>query len=361
MDIRFELLPPAMRRARPTDESTLGFGSIFTDHMFLLEYDADRGWHSGRVAPYGPVSLDPAAMVFHYGQEIFEGLKAYRGADDAVRLFRPEANFDRFRRSASRVCFPELPVEDGLAATEALLSVDHAWIPSFHGASLYIRPAMIATEVGLGVRPAKKALFFIIAGPVGNYYARGLEPVRILVEETYTRASKGGTGEAKTGANYVASLLAAEEAKKQGCDQVLWLDGAERRYVEEVGTMNIFFLFRDELVTPPLGGSILPGITRDSALAIARDWGMKVSERPIEISEVIDGAAKGTLVEVFGTGTAAVISPVGALKYGGRDVVVNGGRMGAFSQRLYDEITGIQYGEREDRRGWVKVVETATP
>jgi branched-chain amino acid aminotransferase len=300
-------------------------------------------------------------MVLHYGQEIFEGLKAYRGKDGVVRLFRPDANYERMARSASRLCLPPLPVEDGVAATLALLSADHPWVPSARGTSLYIRPAMIAVEAGLGVRPAGKVLFFIIAGPVGNYYSRGLEPVRILVEENFVRASKGGTGEVKTGGNYAASLLAAKEAKAKGCDQVLWLDGAERRFVEEVGTMNIFFLFRDELVTPPLSGSILPGVTRDSALRLARDWGMKVSERPIDIAEVIDGADGGTLVEVFGTGTAAVISPVGALRYGGREVVVNGGAMGAFSQRLYDEITGIQYGEREDPHGWVRRVETPTP
>jgi branched-chain amino acid aminotransferase len=356
MDISINLATPAQRRTRPTDESSLGFGSIFSDHMVRIEYDKGQGWHDARVEPYGPIVLDPAAMVFHYGQEIFEGLKAYRGKDGAIYTFRPEANFERMNRSAHRLCLPELPVEDAIASLFALLSADADWIPASRGTSLYIRPAMIATEVGLGVRPAGKVLFFIIAGPVGNYYARGLEPVNILVEEKYVRANKGGTGEVKTGGNYAASLLAAKEAKEKGFDQVLWLDGATLTTIEEVGTMNIFFVIGDELVTPPLAGSILPGITRDCVLRIARDHGWKVSERPIPISEIRNAAADGTLREVFGAGTAAVISPVGMLRYKDESFTVNEGQIGPMAKQLYDEITGIQYGELPDRFGWVRRV-----
>jgi branched-chain amino acid aminotransferase len=356
MDIALNLAPPDRLRPRPADESRLGFGSIFSDHMVRIEYAKEKGWHDARVEPYGPIVLDPAAMVFHYGQEIFEGLKAYRGRDGEILTFRPEANFERMNRSARRLCLPELPVEDALASLFALLRADAAWVPSTRGTSLYIRPAMIATEAGLGVRPAGEVLFFIIAGPVGNYYARGLEPVGILVEEKYVRANKGGTGEVKTGGNYAASLLAAKEAKEKGFDQVLWLDGATLTTIEEVGTMNIFFQVGDELVTPPLGGSILPGITRDCVLKIARSHGWKVSERPIGISEVRNAAADGSLREVFGTGTAAVISPVGLLRYKGEDFPVNGGKIGPVAQRLFDEITGIQYGELPDRFGWVRRV-----
>jgi branched-chain amino acid aminotransferase len=357
MDIQIRTVDPAKRRTRPTDESKLGFGAIFSDHMVRIEYDKARGWHDARVEPYGPIELDPAAMVLHYGQEIFEGLKAYRGQDGSILTFRPEANFERFNRSAARVCLPELPVDAGLSALFALLKADADWIPKTRGTSLYIRPAMIATEAGLGVRPAGEVLFFIITGPVGNYYARGLEPVNILVEEKYVRAAKGGTGEAKTGANYVASLLAAKEAKDKGFDQVLWLDGANKSMIEEVGTMNIFFLVGDELVTPPLQGSILPGITRDCVLTLARDHRWNVSERPIGIDEIRKAAADGSLREVFGTGTAAVISPVGMLRYKDEEFKVNGGTIGPMAQQLFDEITGIQYGELPDRFGWVRRVE----
>jgi branched-chain amino acid aminotransferase len=357
MEIALVPATPAQRRPRPTDESKLGFGAIFSDHMVRIEYDKSRGWHDARVEPYGPITLDPAAMVLHYGQEIFEGLKAYRAKDGGILTFRPEANFERLNRSAARMCLPELPVEAGLAALFTLLKADADWIPSTRGTSLYIRPAMIASEAGLGVRPAGEVLFFIIAGPVGNYYARGLEPVNILVEEKYVRATVGGTGEAKTGGNYAASLLAAKEAKDRGFDQVLWLDGETQSTIEEVGTMNIFFLIGDELATPPLRGSILPGITRDCVLRIARDHGWKVSERPIGIDEIRKAATDGSLREVFGTGTAAVISPVGMLRYKDEEFKVNGGKIGAMAQRLFDEITGIQYGELPDRFGWVRRVE----
>lgn len=353
MKIATQLATPARKKARPADESSLGFGKIFSDHMFLMEYEQEHGWQNARIAPYGPIILDPAAMILHYGQEIFEGLKAYRGAGGEICLFRPRMNFERMNRSAARLCMPEVPIEDQLQAVSALLRADREWIPSARGTSLYIRPAMIATEAGLGVRPSAEYLYFIIAGPVGNYYSRGFEPVRILVEQRYVRAAKGGVGEAKTGGNYAASLLAARNAKEKGFDQVLWLDAGRRECIEEVGTMNIFFLFGDEIVTPPLSGSILPGVTRDSVLRIARDWGWKVSERPVTIEEVRASARNGSLREAFGTGTAAVISPVGLLSYQGEEISINGGRVGELSRKLQDEIMGIQYGEIPDRYGWI--------
>lgn len=355
MKIRVTPLPPDRRAAKPGDESSLGFGKVFSDHMFLMEY-SEGGWHDARIVPYGPFPIEPAAMVFHYGQEIFEGLKAYRGKGDAVCLFRPEMNFLRMNRSAARLCMPEIPPADALDAVCALLRVDRDWIPAKRGTSLYIRPAMIATESGLGVRPAARYLFFVITGPVGNYYPRGFEPVRILVEETHVRAARGGLGEAKTGANYAASLRAAVDARGKGYDQVLWLDAGRRAEVEEVGTMNIFFVFGDEVATPPLSGSILPGVTRDSVLRICRDRGWRVSERPIGIDEVVRAAQNGGLREAFGTGTAAVVSPVGSLCYRGKEYPVNGGSVGERAKALFDEITGIQYGAIEDRYGWVHLV-----
>ncbi len=357
MDIRIAKARASQRRPKPADESALGFGRIFSDHMFLMDYTEGKGWHDARIVRYGPISLDPAAMILHYGQEVFEGLKGYRGADGSIRLFRPEMNIDRMNRSTARLCMPQVPVEDGLAAITALVRTDRDWVPRNRGTSLYIRPTMIATEAGLGVRPSARYLFFIITGPVGAYYSRGLEPVRILVEDNYVRAAVGGVGEAKTAGNYAASLKAAEAAKKKGFDQVLWLDARERRYVEEVGTMNIFFLLGDELVTPPLTGSILPGVTRDTVLALAREWGLAATERPVAMDEIAAAADAGTLREAFGSGTAAVISPVGSLHYRGKDIPINGERMGELSKKLFDEITGIQYGEIPDSRGWTRRVE----
>jgi len=357
MEIANHFVTPAQKKPRPSDDSALGFGQIFSDHMFRMEYSQDKGWHGASIVPYGPIALDPASMVLHYGQEIFEGLKAYRGHGGTICLFRPLMNFDRLNRSAGRLCMPGIPTEDQLRAVSALVSADRDWIPASRGTSLYVRPAMIATEAGLGVRPSAEYLFFIITGPVGNYYARGFEPVRILVEQRYVRAANGGLGEAKTSANYAASLLAAKKAKEKGYDQVLWLDAGRLGQVEEVGTMNIFFVIGEELVTPPLSGSILPGITRDSVLRIARDWGWKVSERSINMGEVTKTFHDGSLREIFGTGTAAVISPVGTLSYNGKEFNINGGRVGEMSRKLFDEITGIQYGEIPDRYGWVHNVD----
>ncbi len=339
-------------RKNPLDESELGFGDIFTDHMFLMDHEPGKGWCNPRIEPYGPLSIDPAAMVLHYGQEVFEGLKAYRGRDGSLYLFRARDNFLRLNRSAARLCMPEVDMGLTMEALKRLVLLDKDWVPRNQGTSLYIRPNMIATEPHLGVRPAKSYLFYIIIGPVGAYYKEGLNPVKIYVEDRYVRAAVGGLGEVKTMANYAASLLAAEEAKKKGFTQVLWLDAAQRRSIEEVGTMNMFFVVDEEVITAPLKGSILPGITRDSVIHMVKDWGLKMHERFLDIDEVIHAAQNGRLKEAFGTGTAAVISPVGQITYKGKDYVVNQGRMGELSQKLYNEIVAIQYGEKPDPYGW---------
>lgn len=339
-------------KPKPADGSNLPFGDIFTDHMFLMDYETGKGWFNSRIVPYGHFSLDPAAMAIHYGQAIFEGLKAYRAADNAIYLFRPADNIRRMNRSAARVCMPEVNVDDVLAAMTQLVLLEKDWIPQNRGTSLYIRPTMLATEPHLGVRPANNYLFFIILCPVGAYYKEGLDPVKIYVEDKYVRAAVGGTGEAKVAGNYAASLLAAEEAKAKGFTQVLWLDAAERKYVEEVGTMNMFFVIDDEVIAAPLTGSILPGITRDSVIHLVKDWGLKVTERSLTIDEVISATVNGRLKEAFGTGTAAVISPVGQMNYKGKDYAIAGGKMGELSLRLYNKIVAIQYGESEDPYGW---------
>lgn len=341
-------------KLKPDNESNLGFGDIFSDHMFIMNYSSEKGWFDPRIEPYGPFSLDPAAMSLHYAQEIFEGLKAYRGKGGGVYIFRARNNFERLNRSAKRMCMPEVDVDIVMEGMKKLLLLDEEWIPRGHGTSLYIRPAMFATEPHLGVRPSNTYIFFIIVGPVGAYYKEGLDPVKIYVEDFYVRASKGGTGEVKTGGNYAASLLAAEEAKEKGFTQVLWLDAAEHKYIEEVGTMNMFFVINDEVITAPLTGSILGGITRNSVMQIVEGWGIKVSERSLAIDEVIEAASNGGLKEAFGTGTAAVISPVGQITYNGEDHIIAGGQMGELSQRLYDEIVGIQYGEKPDPHGWME-------
>lgn len=356
MDIRINEVDPSRRRPRPQDESKLGFGVYFSDHIFIMEYRAAQGWQNPRIEPYGPLSLDPAALVLHYGQQVFEGLKAYRRPDGGIQLFRPRDNLRRMNRSARRLCMPEVDVEFTLKALKELLLLDQDWVPSTPGASLYIRPTMIATEAALGVKVSPYYLFYIMTGPVGAYYPQGFNPTKILVEDRYVRAVRGGVGEAKTCGNYAASLLAMQEAHKHGYTQVLWLDAVHREYVEEVGTSNIFFLMEDELITPPLGGSILPGITRDSVIQLARDWWIPVRERPISVHEVIDGIRLGRLKEMFATGTAAVISPVGEISY--RDEVhrINDGKVGDLSRKLYEELQGIQYGTKPDPHGWVEPV-----
>ncbi|NOQ95209.1 MAG: branched-chain amino acid aminotransferase [Desulfobacterales bacterium] len=343
-------------KEKPTDESKLGFGRIFTDHMLLIDYDKNRGWHNARIEPYAPLELDPAAACLHYGQMIFEGLKAYHGKDGGIYLFRAVDNFKRLNNSARRVCMPEFDIDEGLEALKTLILLDREWIPKTRGTSLYIRPTMIATEPFLGVQAASEYLFYIIIGPVGTYYAEGLDPVKIYVEDKYVRAVAGGTGEAKTGGNYAASLLPAKEAKEKGFAQVLWLDGCEKMYVEEVGTMNMFFVIDGEVITAPLTGSVLSGITRDSVIRIVRDWGLKMEEKLLSINEIVAAASNGNLKEAFGTGTAAVISPVGQITYKDKDYMIAGGKMGELSQKLYDEILAIQYAEKPDPYGWVEKI-----
>lgn len=340
-------------KKKPEDESKLGFGKIFTDHMFIMDYELGRGWFDARVVPYGPFVLDPATTVFHYGQEIFEGMKCYRRKDGGLQLFRPRDNFQRMNRSAQRMGMPAIDVEEALAGLVALLKADAGWVPSTPGTSLYIRPTMIATDVMLGVHASHHYRFYIICSPSGAYYAKGLAPVGIYVEPELVRAVKGGVGFTKTGGNYAASILASELAEEKGYEQVLWLDGKENKYIEEVGSMNMFFKFKDALVTPPLLGSILGGITRDSIIKLAGKMGVPVDERRITVQDVFDAAADGTLEEAFGSGTAAVVSPVGKLKWRDEEIVISGGEIGKLTKTLYDTLTGIQYGEVEDPFGWV--------
>jgi branched-chain amino acid aminotransferase len=353
MEIAIHPAEPSMRREKPADERNLVFGRIFTDHMFLMDHHTGKGWHNARVVPYQDLHLDPAAMVLHYGQGIFEGLKAYRWPNDKICLFRAEKNWERFNRSARRMCMPEVDTALQFEIIESLLKLDKDWVPHSVGSSLYIRPTMIASEPHLGVRPASEYLYMMITGPVAAYYAEGFNPVKIYVSDEYVRSVRGGVGEAKTMANYASSLYAAEMAKKKGFTQVLWLDAIERRYVEEVGTSNIFFKIGEELITPPLTGSILPGVTRDSVMQLARHWKVPVVERAIAIDEVIETIKSGQMKEAFATGTAAVISPVGEISYKEQAYTVGSRGVGELSQKLYDEIVGIQYGERPDPFGWV--------
>ena len=340
---------------QPPADETLAFGKVFTDHMFLMEYDEGRGWHDPRIVPYAPFTLDPATCVLHYGQAIFDGLKAFRGRDGRVRLFRLPDHARRLNRSAHYLCIPQLDPAMVEASIRALVEIDQRWVPSLPGTSLYIRPTVIATETFLGVHPSSSYLYYVIVGPVGAYYKEGMNPVRILASDKYVRAVKGGLGAAKTAGNYAASLYGAEEAQHEGYTQVLWLDGVEHRYLDEVGTMNIMLKIDDEVITPPLNGAILAGITRDSVLTLLRDWGLRVSERPVAIDEVIAAAQSGRL-EMWGTGTAAVISPVGELGFKGERYVIGGGHTGVLTQKLYDTIVGIQYGTAPDPHGWTREV-----
>ncbi|MBW2021084.1 MAG: branched-chain amino acid aminotransferase [Deltaproteobacteria bacterium] len=339
------------------DDSKLGFGQIFTDHMFNMDYTPESGWHNARIEPYAPIVMDPATMVLHYGQAIFEGLKAYRTTNGKIQLFRPDRNMARLNRSAQLVCIPKIDEGFVLHALKKLISMDKAWVPKAPETSLYIRPTIVAMDPYLGVRPSHTYRFFIILSPVGAYYPEGFNPVKIWVTDQYVRAVKGGLGEAKTPANYAASLYGAEVAKKAGYTQVLWLDAVEHRYIEEVGTMNILFVINGEIVTPPLKGSILAGITRDSVLTLARHWNIPVTERPITINEVISAHKDGSLQEIFGSGTAAVISPVSHLAWQGEVLTIADGRVGPMAQKFYNAITDIQYGRAEDPFGWVVPVE----
>ncbi len=354
MQIAVHPVESALRRPRPKDDKNLVFGRVFSDHMFIMDFETSKGWHDARIVPYHNLELDPAAMVLHYGQGIFEGLKGYRWADDSIALFRSNKNWDRWNSSARRMCMPEIDPAIMSRALEELIRVDRDWVPRSVGSSLYIRPTMIASEPHLGVRPADTYIFFIITGPVAAYYAEGFGPTKIYVSDEFVRSVRGGVGEAKTMANYASSLYAAEVAKKKGFTQVLWLDAVERRYVEEVGTSNIFFRLGDELITPSLSGSILPGVTRDSVLHLASHWGITCTERPITIDEVIDTVKSGQMKEIFATGTAAVISPVGEISFRDEMFTVQDGGVGEWSRKLYDEILGIQYGEKKDEFGWIK-------
>ena len=338
------------------DQKKLGFGIYYTDHMFIMNYDEGQGWHDPRIVPYGPVSLDPAAMVLHYAQEVFEGLKAYRTADGKIQLFRPEKNMARLNVSCERLCIPKIDEEFAIKAIKTLVKVDEDWIPTEPETSLYIRPYIYATDAHVGVHAAKHLTFSIILSPVGAYYPNGIEPVKIFVEQRYVRATPGGTGFTKAGANYAISLKGQEEAEAQGYVQTLWLDGVERRYIEEVGSMNVFFMLKDEIVTPALVGSILGGITRMSIIELLRSKGYTVNERRITIDELMEKYEKGELLEAFGTGTAAVISPIGELKYGDKVMTVNNGKIGEVSQMLYDTLTGIQWGKIPDTMGWIQTV-----
>ena len=339
------------------DEDRLGFGKIFTDNMFIMDYSADKGWHDARIVPFENLSIHPASTVLHYGCEIFEGLKAYRRKDGRVQLFRPIENIRRFNNSAKRMCMPTIDEDDAMQALTTFVSVEKDWVPSKEGTSLYLRPFMFGNDESLGVHAVSNAKFVIIASPVGSYYKEGINPVKIMIESTDVRAVRGGTGEAKCGGNYAASTRAGENAEKLGYSQVLWLDGVERKYIEEVGAMNVMFKINGEIVTPKLSGSILPGITRKSSIEVLKDLGYKVSERLVSIDELEHAMESGELEEAFGCGTAAVISPIGELKYKDRVYTVNNFKIGEVSKKLYDTLVSIQWGNAEDKYGWTQIVD----
>ncbi len=338
------------------DDSKLTFGTIFTDYMFNMDYNPEDGWHNPRIEPYAPFEMDPSTMVLHYGQGVFEGLKAYRTDSGNVQLFRPKDNLKRMNNSSRLLCIPEIDEEFVLDALKQLLVIEQDWVPKAPGTSLYIRPTIIATDPFLGVRASHTYRFFIIFSPVGPYYAEGFNPVKIWVTRNHVRAVRGGVGEAKTPGNYAASLYAGEQAHQQGYTQVLWLDGIEQEYIEEVGAMNIFFVINGELITPMLSGSILPGITRDSVINLAKIWDIKVVERQISITEVMEANESGSLEEIFGSGTAAVISPVGELKYGEKVILIGDSKVGPLAGKFYQQLTDIQYGRTEDPDGWIEPI-----
>lgn len=334
------------------DAHKLVFGEVYTDYMFTMRYHPDKGWHDAQVKPYENISLDPASLVFHYGQEIFEGMKAYLSPEGEPLLFRPDENFKRMSSSAKRLEMPELDEELALEGLRELLKLEKDWIPDIEGTSLYIRPTMIAVDPYLGLKPSEEYLFFIIMCPVGAYYAAGFNPIKIYVEDHYVRAVRGGTGNVKAGGNYAASIAASSAAKAKGYSQVLWLDAIERKYVEEVGAMNIFFRFKDEVITPELSGSILPGITRKSIIQILKDEGYNVVERNLSIDEVFERAKNGELLEIFGTGTAAVIAPVGLLDWNDDIIEINNNKTGELTLKMFKTLTGIQSGKVEDKHNW---------
>ena len=355
MEIKF--IKRDVLKEKPKDESKLGFGKFMTDYMFVMDWDKEQGWHDARIEPNAPIPLDPACVTLHYAQETFEGLKAYRTSEGKIQLFRPEMNAKRMINSNARLCMPEFPVDMFVDAVKAIVKCEEDWVPHAKDTSLYIRPFMFATEAALGVHMASSYKFIIICCPVGAYYPTGLDPVKILVEDELVRAVKGGTGFTKCGGNYAGSILGQVKAEKMGYTQVLWLDGEERKYVEEVGTMNIMFKIDGEIYTAPIEGTVLPGVTRDSMIHLLRDWGYKVNETKLAVDDLMKAGHDGTLEEVFGTGTAAVISPVGELRYKDDVVVINDMKTGELTQKLYDTLTGIQWGRIEDKYGWIVPVE----
>ena len=356
MKIKLTKASPEQLKTPPATLSGVVFGTLFSDHMFCMEWDEGKGWHSAQIKPYGPLKLEPSSMVLHYAQMSFEGLKSYKIESGEHVLFRPRENFKRMNRTAQRMCLPELDVEEVLDSLKQLLRLDSGWVPCEDGTSLYVRPTILATEEAIGLKVSSKYLFFIILSPVGPYYPQGFNPVEIMVSEKYVRAVPGGIGFAKTGGNYAASNLAEKEAKELGYTQVLWLDAVDRRYIEEVGSMNIFFVIDDCIVTPILTGSILPGITRMSVIELAKHWDLHVEERRITIDEVLKGLEEGAVTEVFGAGTAAVISPVSILAYKDKDFKVGNGETGPVSMRFYEQLTGIQYGRELDPFGWRELI-----
>ncbi|MEW6746485.1 MAG: branched-chain amino acid aminotransferase [Planctomycetota bacterium] len=356
MKIQIAPLPDHERKPKVTDPTKLGFGRVFTDRMFSMHYTERRGWHDARIHKYGPLQLDPAATVFHYAQEIFEGMKAYPRPHGGAALFRPEMNIRRMNASARRMSMPEVDPDLFLEALERLIELEHEWIPQWEGTSLYIRPTMIGTEAALGVKAATEYLFYIILSAVGAYFPSGFKPVTIEASDSYVRAVRGGCGYAKTGANYAPTLLPATEAKKRGCDQVLWLDALENKYVEEMGGMNVFFVFGKTLVTSPLTGTILPGVTRHSIIELAREVGIHVEERPLSIDEVMNRGVDGSLTEAFASGTAAVVTAIGQIVYKGRKILVADGQPGKTTRLFYKTLTDIQYGRIPDTRGWMHMI-----
>jgi len=356
MEIDLDLLPPEQRKAKPAPDDDLPFGDIYTDHMLMVDYKEGQGWFNARIVPFADICLSPAAITIHYAQSLFEGMKCYRRQDNGLQLFRPRDNFTRLNQTAERMCMPQIDRDFALASLKKLLDIEQDWVPSSQGSSLYVRPTMMATEPHLGVRPGNEYLYFVILSPVGAYYKTGFNPVKILVSDKYSRAARGGVGHVKAAGNYAASLYAAREAQAQGFTQILWLDATEHKYVEELGTSNMFFLFEDTVVTPELSGSILPGITRLTVLDLAREWGMKVEERAVSIDEVMTQAKQGKLTEAFASGTAVVISPVSEIHYKEAHVQIGDGQTGPLARKLFDEITGIQYGTKPDTHGWVEKI-----
>ena len=354
MDIKFE--KSTALKQRP-DEKNLGFGKYYTDHMFIMDYDEGQGWHDARIVPYGPIPMDPTCVTLHYAQETFEGMKAYRTAEGKIQLFRPEMNARRMINSNARLCMPAFPEDMFIEAVKAVVKVDEDWVPSEPETSLYIRPFMFATEAALGAHASSSYKFVIVLSPSGAYYKEGVNPVRILIEDELVRAVKGGTGFAKCGGNYASSLLAQKKAAEQGCAQVLWLDGVERKYVEEVGTMNVMFKIAGEIYTAAIDGSVLPGVTRDSIIHILKDWGYTINEGKLSVDDLMKAGHDGTLEEAFGTGTAAVISPIGEFLYKGDSVRINDFKTGELTQKLYNYLTGIQWGREEDKYNWTTTID----